>query len=102
MREERASLDRAIAGARRRFAYGEAMIDFWDGLIRVAAAHRAGNAAAARRAWPEVEAEATRLRAVHDLVQVAGRDANARDGLAASSVEPTYEFLKRRYGSGGR
>jgi hypothetical protein len=85
-----------------RFAYGEAMIGFWGGLIRVAALHRAGDAAAARSAWPLVEMEAVRLRAVRELVQVAGSHANARDGLEASGVAPTYEFLRRRYGAAGR
>lgn len=84
----------------RRFAYGEAMIGFWEGLIRLAALHRAGDAAGARRAWPLVEMEAVRLGAVRDLVQVAGSHADARDGLEASNVAPTYEFLRRRYGSG--
>lgn len=113
MRQARVAIDEARARARdprvrsrlreeeRRFAYGEAMVRFWDALIRVAACHREGDAAGARRLWPEVEAEAERLRAVRELVQVAGSHADARDGLAASSVEPTYAFLKRRYGSGG-
>ncbi len=86
----------------RRFAYGEAMFGFWESLIRVAAYDRAGNPDRARRAWPAVETEAARLRAVHDLVQVAGRRADAADGLEASQVIPSYEFFRRRYGTGGR
>ncbi|MBI1796812.1 MAG: DUF4838 domain-containing protein [Candidatus Eisenbacteria bacterium] len=87
-----------IAEEERRFAYGEAMFDFWLGLIRVAEAHRAHDIAAARAAWPAVEAAAKRLRNVHDEVHVAGRDADATDGLAASSVVPTYEYFRRLYG----
>ena len=110
MRDARAYLDSAravptdpIVRARiddeeRRFEYGEAMFDFWLGLIRVAAAHRAQNAAAARREWPAVENAATRLRAIHELVQVAASHANARGGLEASQVVPTYEFFRRLYG----
>ena len=110
MRAARRALDAArdpmvVARLReeeRRFAYGEAMFSFWEHLIRVAAFHRAGDTAAARREWPAVEAEAVRLRAVHDLVQVAASHANARDGLEASQVVPTYEFFRRRYSSGVR
>jgi hypothetical protein len=110
MRDARAALDSArtvatdplvrarIEDDARRFEYGEAMFGFWLGLIRVAGAHRAQDAAAARREWPAVEAAAARLRGVHDLVQVSGRDADARDGLAASQVLPTYEYFRRLYG----
>jgi len=82
----------------RRLAYGEAMVDFWVGLIRVAAADRAQLPDSARAAWPAVESAATRLRAIHEEVQVAGAHANAPDGLAASQVVPTYEFFRKKYG----
>jgi hypothetical protein len=87
-----------IADQERRFDYGEAMVEFWIGLIRVGAAHRAHDVVAARRIWPTVEQAAARLRAVRDLVHVAGRDADAADGLAASSAVTTYEYFRRLYG----
>lgn len=87
-----------LADESRRFAYGEAMFGFWLGLIRIAAADRAHDDAAARATWPAVESAAARLRAVREEVQVAGSHADAPDGLAASQVVPTYEFFRRKYG----
>lgn len=95
-------IQRRLREEARRFAYGQAMLGFWQGMIRVAAFQRAGNPDAARRSWPAVEAEAARLREVHDLVQVAGGHIDVADGLAASGVAATYEAFKRRYGSTAR
>lgn len=82
----------------RRFGYGEAVMQLWLGLIRIAAADRSGDAATARAAWPATDAAAGRLRGMRDLVQVAGGHADAVDGLAASQVLPTLEYFRRRYG----
>ena len=39
-----------------------------------------------------------RLRAIRDLLQVAGAHGGARDGLEASHVGPALEFLRSRHG----
>ncbi|MBI4580345.1 MAG: DUF4838 domain-containing protein [Planctomycetes bacterium] len=81
----------------RRFAYGEAMFGFLYHLARNMTFHHRGDEILARREFLEVERMADRLRGVVDLVQVAYRHANAKNGLDASQAEPAYDFLKKRY-----
>ena len=85
--------------AERRFAYGEAMVDFYYHLVRTALFHRRGDEALARYEFAYVERMADRLRQVKDLIQVASSHANAEDGLIASQAEKAYEFFKEKYGS---
>jgi hypothetical protein len=58
-----------------------------------------------RRALTQADSIAARLKAVRDLVQVAGTHADAADGLEASHVAPTLTYFHSRFGdagSGGR
>jgi hypothetical protein len=82
----------------RRFDYGEAMFGLLYHLARTTMFHHLDDKAMARREFVSVERMADRLRGVVDLVQVAYRHANAKNGLDASQAEPAYEFLKKRYG----
>jgi len=82
----------------RRFAYGEAMFGFLYHLVRISLFDQRGEEAAARREFVAVERMAERLRGVVDLVQVAYRHANAKDGLEASQAAPAYEAFKKKYG----
>ncbi len=82
----------------RRFAYGEAMFGFLYHLVRISLFDQRGEQAAARREFVAVERMAERLRGVVDLVQVAYRHANAKDGLEASQAAPAYEAFKKKYG----
>jgi len=84
----------ALADVEERFAYGEAMIEFWIALIRGAAAHRAGLGPELRAQVARADSAAARLRGVTDLVQVAASHANARDGLEASGAVRVYERLR--------
>ncbi len=81
----------------RRFAYGEAMVRFLYHLARIQILDQRGDEALARHEFASVEREAERLRQVVDLVQVAYRHANAKDGLEASQAAPAYEFYKKKY-----
>jgi len=106
MREARAAIDSARARARsprvaaaladdeQRFAYGEAMIEFWIALLRATVAHREGRSADLRAQMVRADSAATRLRAMRDLVQVAASHANASDGLEASGAVRVYERLR--------
>ncbi|MEO5617799.1 MAG: DUF4838 domain-containing protein [Candidatus Eisenbacteria bacterium] len=110
MAEAMASARRALDGARskpgdartsaslrdveERFAYGEAMIEFWTALIRAAAAHREARPADLRIEMARADDAAARLREVRDLVQVGASHANARDGLEASGAARVYERLR--------
>ncbi len=114
VRAARLDIDAALAGGHdpverarvhdveRRFFYGEAVLSFYSALIRTAAADRARDGNSARRWFARAADAAGRLRAVHDLVQVAASHANASDGLEASGVRATYEYFGRRYGGGAR
>ena len=82
----------------RRFAYGEAMYLFIYHLVRVSTFDREGRADLARREFEALDREATRLRGMVDIVQVAFRHANGKNGLDATQAEPTYEFYKSKYG----
>jgi hypothetical protein len=86
-----------LAEDERRFAYGEAMFGFLNHLVRAMTFHHRGDEVAAREEFVAVERVADQLRGVVDLVQVAFRHANAKNGLDASRAEPAYEFLKKRY-----
>jgi hypothetical protein len=111
MRLARAALDRAkgqakdgrergrLAEEERRFAYGEAMFQFYIGLIRTSMGARMGDEAAARAAFAAADSAARRLRVITDLVQVSASHANAPDGLAATGVVATYELFRERYGN---
>jgi hypothetical protein len=85
----------------RRFAYGEAVFQLYAGLIHTAVAHRSLDRTGAERAFAAADRAAERLRAIHDLVQVAAAHANASDGLEASGVLRTYEFFRALYGRRG-
>jgi hypothetical protein len=79
----------------RRFAYGEATIEFYYRLVRTAMFHRKGDVEQARREFALVERQAAILEAIVDLVQVSSSHANAENGLDASQVRGAYERFKK-------
>lgn len=87
----------------RRFAYGEAMVSFYDHLIRTALLHRRREIELARREFQRVEEAAATLRAVTDLVRpIEGHpsgDAGAADGFEATQAERAYDFFRQKYGA---
>jgi len=87
----------------RRFAYGEAMVSFYDHLIRTALLHRRQETALARHEFQRVEEWAQRLRTVTDLVApLEGRaegHANSPDGFEATQAGTAYNFFKQKYGN---
>lgn len=82
----------------RRFAYGEAMVLFLYHLARTQLFDQRGEEELARHEVIAVEEMAERLRQVVDLVQVAYRHANGKNGLDASQAEPAYQFYQKKYG----
>jgi hypothetical protein len=108
MKGARAALDRAQAAARdpgeaarmaddaARFRYGELTFGLYDRLLRLALADRGAAVVDAAGALAEADSIARELRAIRDLVQVAGAHANARDGLEASHVAPALEYFRSR------
>jgi hypothetical protein len=81
-----------------RFAYGEATYLFLYHLVRIQMLDQRGAKELASREYEALEQQAERLRKMIDVVQVAFRHANARDGLEASQAEPAYQYYKDRYG----
>jgi hypothetical protein len=81
----------------RRFAYGECTFRLYDCLFRLARADRGDPDVNTRQALASADSLAGELRAVRDLVQVAGADANARDGLDASHVAPALAYFHARF-----
>jgi hypothetical protein len=81
-----------------RFAYGEAMYLFIYHLVRVRLFDQRGEEELARHEFAALDRQAERLRAMVDVVQVAHRHANARDGLEATQAEPSYKRYLERYG----
>jgi len=111
MRDARATLDSCRAACRdstealrledeeRRFAYGEATLEFYTALLTLYTFRTHGDEAAARATWPPLAAAAGRLRAMRDVVQVSASHANAADGLEATRMSEFYEALRRVYGA---
>jgi hypothetical protein len=114
MHTARVALDRARAAARepgerwrleedaRRFAYGELTFGLYDQLYRLGRADRGETGIDTREALQAADSLAAGLRAIHDLVQVAGAHANAKDGLDASHVAPALDYFHSRFGHAGR
>lgn len=86
----------------RRFAYGEAMVQFYYRLIRTALSHRHAETIMAKHEFRKVEKYAETLRHVTDLVAplpgFASGDANSANGLEASQAVRVYNYFKERYG----
>jgi hypothetical protein len=83
----------------RRFAYGQAMIDFIYQMVRTALFQRRSDPEQARRSFALAEGQAAILEKIVDLVQVASSHANAANGLDASGLTSIYKVYKHRYGS---
>jgi len=111
MRRARRHLDDALLACRdatekarliedeRRFAYGQAMIDFIYHMARVAMFQRRSDPEQARREFELAERDAAILERIVDLVQVASSHANAENGLKAATLDGVYKVFKERYGS---
>ena len=105
-RARRAPLDpgeaERVADDAERFRYGELTFGLYDRLLRLALADRgeAGEDVAAMLA--QADSLAAELRAIRELVQVAGAHADASDGLEASHVGPALEYFHARFGNGLR
>lgn len=83
----------------RRFAYGEAMIDFIYHMVRTAMFQRQNDPELARNEFALAERAAAILEKIVDLVQVASSHANARNGLEATTLEGVYRVFSQRYGT---
>jgi len=83
----------------RRFAYGEAMFMFHYHLLRTTVFHRQGKKELARKEFIKVDHQADLLRNIVDLVQVAYRHANAKNGYEASYAQGAYELYQKLYGT---
>jgi hypothetical protein len=88
-----------------RFAYGEAMVQFYYRIVRTAIFHRRGEETLARREFEYVEEMAMKLQGITDLVHVsASTGADAENGLMAALHWPTgvnpYAFYQKKYGQG--
>jgi hypothetical protein len=79
----------------RRFAYGEATVEFYYHLVRTALFHHKGDPEQARRELALADRQAAILRGIVDLVQVSGAGANGKNGLDASQAVPVYEYFRR-------
>ncbi len=82
----------------RRFAYGEATVEFYYRLVRTAMFHRQGDADQARREFAAAARQASVLKGIVDLVQVSSSHANATDGLDASQATAACERFRKLYG----
>lgn len=88
----------------RRFAYGQAIVNFYYRIIRTAIFHRRGDQALAKNEFKYVDRIAKKLESITDLVHVsASTGADAENGLKAALHWPTgvnpYEFFKEKYGN---
>ncbi|HSW46472.1 MAG TPA: DUF4838 domain-containing protein [Phycisphaerae bacterium] len=81
----------------RRFAYGEAMIEFIHQMVRTALFQRQNDPEQARRSFAMVERQAAILEQIVDLVQVASSHANAANGLEATTLTHIYKVFRERY-----
>ncbi|MCC6124029.1 MAG: DUF4838 domain-containing protein [Pirellulales bacterium] len=83
----------------RRFAYGEAAIEFLHRMVRTAIRQRENDPVGATAEFALAERAAEKLERIVDLVQVASRDANAKNGLEAAGLDRAYKSFKQRYGT---
>ena len=110
MDKARTALDATIAAAsnsqvkarlaedERRFAYGEAMYDFYNRMVLITQYHNAGETEKARGEWPEVKRLADVLENITDVANVAGSHGGSPNGLEASQITKAYQFMKKTYG----
>jgi len=108
MNEARTALDRARLAAREpgeaeriaddaeRFRYGELTFGLYDRLLRLARADRGEAVGDVAATLAEADSIAAELRAIRDLVQVAGAHADAKNGLEASHVGPALAYFHSR------
>ncbi len=75
----------------------EAMIDFFDHLVRTAMLDREGNEERAKKEFVGALAAAEKLEKITDLVQVSSSHANASNGLTATRVQRVFERYKKQY-----
>jgi hypothetical protein len=87
-----------LAEDERRFAYGEAMIEFYYRMVRTAIHQRENNDAQARGEFALARQAAEKLEQIIDLVQVSSTHANAKNGLDASGLGRAYKSFQQRYG----
>lgn len=81
----------------RRFAYGEATVEFYYRLVRTATFHRKGDAEQAKREFALADHAAEILRGMVDVVQVSSSHANAKDGLDATQAVSGLEYYRKLY-----
>lgn len=84
----------------KRFAYGEAMVDFYYHIVRTAIFHRRNDTRAAKNSFAYLEQTAERLKEFVDIVQVSSSHANAENGLDAVQLSPdnnAYLYFEKMY-----
>ncbi len=81
----------------RRFAYGEAMVEFFHRTVRTILFHQKGIKDSAMREFAHLERIAGRLKDMTDVTHSAGEHANFENGLAATQIIRVYDFLKDTY-----
>lgn len=84
----------------RRFAYGEATVEFYYRLIRTALFYRKGDVEQARREFALVERQAEILKEIVDLVQVSSLHTNAKNGLEATQALAAYRHFQKLLNAG--
>jgi lysophospholipase L1-like esterase len=88
-----------LAEDERRFAYGEATIEFIHRLARTAVRQRQNDPAGAGAEFALAERAAEKLERIVDLVQVSSTHANAKNGFDAAGLDRVYQSFKQRYGT---
>ncbi len=87
-----------LESVEQRFAYGEAMVFFYDYLIQTHQAHHAGKLQQAKRAFRELRKYAEKLQTMTDIIKVVGGTLKAGDGMTATFNKETYERYLKLYG----
>ncbi|NIA28968.1 MAG: DUF4838 domain-containing protein [Actinobacteria bacterium] len=78
--------------------YGENTVNFYYFVAQAIMAKRSGNLQQARKFYKKSIPYARGLKEETKIVQTASSHANAKDGLEASRIEPTYRKLGRKLG----
>jgi uncharacterized protein DUF4838 len=91
---ERTRLDEDAA----RFAYGDAMVEFFGHYLPLVEADHRGDRAAAAREWPPLAAAAARLHGMTAVTHGSSSHADCANGLVATGCAAELENLRARYG----
>lgn len=86
-----------IQEVEKRFAYGEAIIHFYDHLIKIHIAHHASDHKLAKREFQKTALLVEKLKSMTDVIQVVGGTLKAGDGFTATFNKETFERYKNIY-----